>query len=1091
MKDRSLVIRRFACAAACLFAAVGLLCSPSRHVCADNLAKTFVTPPSSARPWVYWFWLNGNITKVGITADLEAMQRVGIGGVLIMEVDQGAPRGPVPFASPQWRTLFKFACSEANRLGLQINMTNDAGWCGSGGPWITPDLSMQKVVWTSTSVTGGAAVNLPLPEPQRVDGFYEDIAVLAYPTPAVPYQIPDIQGKAAFHRQDFPAAPATYTEVPTTQVVPSSSILDLTSHFQNGTLTWNVPAGKWTVLRIGHTSTGVMNHPAPASGLGLETDKLSKAATQAQFAGLMAKLTGDVGQLAGPTLVTTHIDSWETGSQNWTPTFREDFKRLRGYDPQPYYPVITGQVVDSVEVSERFLWDLRETVADLLNTNYAGEMRRLANQKHLRLSIEAYGDCPTDDIRYGENCDEPMLEFWQWPHNDIAPEITSGDAEKWQSYPGTIKAHGDYQLAHGVQRFVFHRYAMQPWLDREPGMEMGPWGLHYERTETWWNDTLPWHTYLARCQYLLRQGVYAADICYVEPEGAPRSFSVPADSPAGYGADACAFDAVINLMSVKNGRIVLPSGMSYRLLVLSDSQTMTPELLRKVAALVKAGATVIAPRPVKSPSLSGYPACDSQVANLAAEVWGNCDGATVFAHAYGLGRVIWGRSPAQVLSDMNVSPDIAPDNAFGNHLASIHRRLANGTDLYFVANQSGHSLSGSCDFRSTGRVPEFWWPETGKIEPAASYSKKAGGTRVHLDLGPTESVFVAFLPSAKSIDPILPDSLIGATGSANAALNQIKIISAIYGVPGDPVRTRDVRAKAQALVDNGETEFQVARLAEGDDPAYMVVKTATITYSVGSVEKTVVGQDPDTISLDDISDSGTRINRIHGTSTGHYVLETTSPGEYNVKTASGRSLVATVPPLPDPVTLDTPWNIKFPPGQGAPPQITLAALQSWSDNADPNVQYFSGTATYTTTVTIPRTMVAPDKQVYLNLGTVKVIADVSVNGHDMGILWRAPYVTNITSALKPGANNISVQVTNLWINRMIGDEQLPEDSDRNPNGTLQSWPDWLQADKPSPTGRITFADWRLWHKGSPLQPSGLIGPVTLFATQTMPLKEIR
>jgi hypothetical protein len=169
----------------------------------------------------------------------------------------------------------------------------------------------------------------------------------------------------------------------------------------------------------------------------------------------------------------------------------------------------------------------------------------------------------------------------------------------------------------------------------------------------------------------------------------------------------------------------------------------------------------------------------------------------------------------------------------------------------------------------------------------------------------------------------------------------------------------------------------------------------------------------------------------------------------------------------------------------------LAALQSWSDNADPNVQYFSGTATYTTTVTIPRTMVAPDKQVYLNLGTVKVIADVSVNGHDMGILWRAPYVTNITSALKPGANNISVQVTNLWINRMIGDEQLPEDSDRNPNGTLQSWPDWLQADKPSPTGRITFADWRLWHKGSPLQPSGLIGPVTLFATQTMPLKEIR
>ncbi len=151
---------------------------------ADVVERGFTHPPGSARPWVYWFWLNGNITSNGITADLEAMKRVGIGGVLIMEVDQGAPKGDAAFGGPRWRGLFQHVCGEAHRLGLEVNMNNDAGWCGSGGPWITPDLAMQKIVWAETNVEGPLRFEGTLPQPQAVANYYRDITVLAFPKPA-------------------------------------------------------------------------------------------------------------------------------------------------------------------------------------------------------------------------------------------------------------------------------------------------------------------------------------------------------------------------------------------------------------------------------------------------------------------------------------------------------------------------------------------------------------------------------------------------------------------------------------------------------------------------------------------------------------------------------------------------------------------------------------------------------------------------------------------------------------------------------------------------------------------------------------------
>ena len=460
------------------FLLVAFTCSLSTAFAADStLEAGFRSPPPSARPWVYWFPLDGNITSNGITLDLEAMARVGIGGVLYMETDQGTPRGPAAFGGTLWRNLFKHACAEAHRLGLQINMNNDAGWCGSGGPWITPALSMQKIVWTETNVTGPMKFDAALAEPQRVANYYGDIAVFAVPASKVEFRLSHISGKSALKREEIPLR-AEFPAAPAGASVERGQILNLTSKLgADGRLTWDVPPGKWRILRMGHTSTGVENHPAPQGGLGLESDKLSKAATEAHFNGLMAKLIADNGPLVGQqrTLVSTHIDSWETGSQNWTPKFREEFKRLRGYDPLPLLPVITGQVVDNTEVSERFLWDVRMTVNDLMLKNYARYFRELAHRHGMRLSIEAYDNVPADDLTYGGCADEPMAEFWSWPKFGAAyscaemsssahvygrpilgaEAFTANDSEKWQGYPGRDQGTGRLGFLPGHQPFRF------------------------------------------------------------------------------------------------------------------------------------------------------------------------------------------------------------------------------------------------------------------------------------------------------------------------------------------------------------------------------------------------------------------------------------------------------------------------------------------------------------------------------------------------------------------------------------------------------------------------------------------------------------
>jgi hypothetical protein len=1147
---------------------------------ADALERGFTRPPDSARPWVYWFWLNGNITSNGITADLEAMKRVGIGGVLIMETDQGAPVGPADFMGPKWRGLFQHVAAEARRLGLEVNLNNDAGWNGSGGPWIKPEQSMQKVVWTETNLAGPKRFDGTLAQPEKVAGFYQDITVLAFPTTGA-HRIAGIRQKALYETAgvDVPAAQS----LPAEMVIDRSRALDLKSRMgRDGRLQWEVPEGHWTVLRLGHTSTGVENSPAPKTGRGLECDKLSKEGIEANFAGMMAKVVGDTcvkGAPANAGLVATHIDSWENGAQNWTAKMREEFQKRRGYDLFPFLPVMTGRVVDSAEVSERFLWDLRQTISELVVENYAGHMRELAHAARLRFTVEAYGG-PCDSIPYGGASDEPMGEFWS-PSGAMetcrgmasaghvygrriigAESFTAADQEKWREHPGSLKALGDTAFCEGINRFVFHRYALQPWAeDRRPGMMMGPWGQHYERTETWWEQTPDWHRYLARCQFLLRQGLFVADICYVQPERPPLSFE--AHPRLGYDYDECGADVVLNRMSVKNGLITLPDGMSYRLLVLPQTGRMTPPLLRKIRDLAQAGATIVGTPPQKSPSLSGFPECDSEIRELGRRIWGDSDASPIAERRLGSGRVFRQREPEKVLGDMGIAPDFTS----GEPLRFIHRRT-DGTDIYFVANRTPRSLHTTGAFRVAGKVPELWWPDTGKLEQAAVFQEGNGRTSVGLTLGPSGSVFVIFrkpLANAIAATRLLHDGepvLSAMLGSRS----QVRIERATYGVPGspdrtrdvrqqvqqkvdagelsfqvsslaegndpapdvlktlvvdyviagthhtvkgqdpatvrltadtvrvvvekarygvldDPKRTRDVRDKLQRLLDAGESSFPVSRMAEGDDPALMVVKTLEVEYSLDGKRLSAHGTDPELIELSPLAAERELVAELHATSAHKLALQAFKPGKYELEFGNGKRQQISATDIPQPQEISGPWTVRFTPGWGAPAQATFEKLISWSSVADLGIKYYSGTAVYSASFELPRTLLKADRRLYLDLGRVEVMAEVKVNGKRLPLLWKPPYRLDVTAAARAGQNTIEVTVVNLWPNRLIGDEQLPEDSERNPDGTLKSWPPWLLAGKPSPTGRYTFSMWHLWKKTDPLLESGLLGPVKLIPAQ--------
>jgi len=1099
-----------------LFAVVVLaLCGAIRASSEDELVRGFRNPPPSARPHTWWHWINGNITKEGITADLEAMKRVGIGGAQIFNVEVGVPAGKVPFMSPTFREMIRHAAKEANRLGLELCVHNCAGWSSSGGPWVKPEHAMQALCWSETSVRGPSRFEGVLPRPQRIlrygpSDYYRDIAVLAFPVPsgsAAQVRISNIRAKAAFDRggnidpDTSPTPPGSAIEL--------RQVVNLTDRLQpDGRISWDVPPGDWVILRIGHAPTGKENHPSPREGLGLECDKLSREALQEHWNGMMAKILADIGPLAGKSINGSLIDSYEVFSQNWTPRFREEFRKRRGYDLLPYLPVITGRVVGSIEESERFLWDFRRTVADLFAENYYGYFAELCRRNGLKFYTEPYGSGFFDDLQCGGLADIPMGEFWvgggaiettklaaSAGHTNGrrvigAESFTADDVNgRWKVDPYSIKALGDLVFCQGVNRYIFHRYAHQPWMNLKPGMTMGPWGMHLERTVTWWEQSAAWMKYIARCQYLLQSGLFVADACYFCGEGAPNSLpgrsGLQPPLPDGYDYDGCDSSVILKRMSVRNGRIVLPDGMSYRLLVLPNSRFMTPQMARKIRDLVRAGAVVVGPKPLKSPSLTGYPRCDEEVRAIAEEVWGNVDGVNVKERSFGRGKVVWGQTLQEVLNKLGIPPDFEPlRTPDGARLAYIHRKVGNA-DVYFVSNQRYSPERVVCTFRVSGRIPELWHPDTGKIETASVFEEKNGRTSILLNFDPAGSVFVVFRRPLRGYAHLASLNRVGAESARRAP--RIEIRRAFYepadGRPGGA----DVTAKVAEMVAAGQYSIPANNSVFGD-PTPGIVKRLRVEYVLNGKPMQKIAAENGTLELaaDDREEFGPPSYEVAVTD-GKTVLIPWQTGTYAFRTASGRTGRIAVSRPPSTLQIAGPWNLRFPAGWGAPERVRLDRLISWTEHPNPGVRYFSGTAEYTKEFNVPAQMLGRNRVVLLDLGRVKNLAEVTLNGRKLGILWKAPFRLDVTGIVKPGRNLLSVRVTNLWPNRLIGDEQLPPDVEWN-GPAIARWPQWLLEGKPRPkTGRYTFTTWRFYTKDSPLLESGLIGPVVLRSVQKVSL----
>ncbi len=1130
-----------------------------------DIERGFRNPPESAKPQVWWHWMNGNITKEGITVDLEAMKRVGLGGAQIFNADQGTPEGSARFMTEPWRQLTRHALAEADRLGLELGLHNCAGWSSSGGPWITPEHSMQTVVTSEQTVQGPAHFSAVLPKPKVFIDYYRDIAVLAFrtprgesgrvkdcapkvtastpefdaakimdgdlatqtplPMPAAPLnpyvqfefaqpfaartltlggnlswtcelQVSDdgthfktirkfvtpgamaLQHlgltdavdpiRARFYRVEFPRQPGIqiaevnlserlsvekfdvkvancreigFNAAPEYSVrpdnvalsagqsapefaVPREGVVDLTSRMApDGRLDWEVPPGQWTILRLGHTPTRSFNHPAAAGGMGPECDKLSKAGAEAHWAGMMQTVISDAGLLTGKSLNNVLIDSYEVGSQNWTADFRAEFLRRRGYDLGSFLPVLSNRIVASPEITERFLWDFRRTIADLFTENYYGHFATMAHRSGLQFAAEAYGMGNFDELASGGAADIPMGEFWApsgiggsnycklaaasahtYGRKIAAAEAFTGGG-KWPVHPFACKAGGDYIFSLGINRFHFHRYAMQPWTHQAPGMTLGQWGSNFERTNTWWEQSSAWMRYLARCQFLLQEGTFTADLCFLGGEDYLAGLQIPPQPslPTGYDYDLCDRRKLLEGMKVENGLFTFPSGMRYRFLVLPDSKALTLPVVKKVRDLVAAGGTVIGSKPLFSPSLENYPACEAELRKIADEVWGPCDGKTVTENRYGKGRVIWGQSYTEIFASAKLQPDFSFTSASpGARFNTIHR-TSKEADWYFVSNADKSSLEAICSFRITGKRPEFWYPDTGKIEPVAWYRIENGQTFVPMRFDPFGSVFVVFRsPSADSVVSVARD--------------------------GKPIAYDKKEEGAGADRLGNLSGFGLTQKGSGVD------------------------------------------------------LTAFTPGRYEFAMTSEKKAEATID-LPSPLAVEGPWAVQFDAKWGGPATpVTFEHLEDWSKRPEEGIKYFSGTAVYEKEFEVPEGYMGTGRRLWLDLGRVEVIAEVEVNGKNLGILWKPPFAADMTDAIKPGKNTVKIRVTNLWPNRLIGDEHLPADCEYGPEGNLKAWPDWLTKNTPRISGRRTFTTWRHWKAEDPLLPSGLLGPVRLVPT---------
>ncbi len=1110
-----------------------------------DLETGFHAPPDATKPWCYWYWINDNISREGITRDLEAMARVGIGEAFIGNVDlEGEPRGKHPVLSDSWWKLVEHAVREGGRTGVNIGLFNCPGWSQSGGPWVQPDQAMRFVATREMRLTGPQKYHGALPS---ADEAFQDIAVLAFPAPAadkdavsahapnvtcsvaidnpirmvdadldtsceIPARAPNAgpmtiditmskpftarslvlhtvakpirfdcqlqvaQDDGAFRtvrsftldRSNpgitvgpvpfgpvavrFPATTATHFRLVLTNIGGSSGIaeIELTGAARlerfiekqlakmhqvplpkwdtylwprqpaidsptlavkpervvnisdrvdaDGTLQWDVPEGQWIVLRTGMMPTNVTNNPTSPQGQGPEIDKMSRAAVKAHFNAYVGKLLERIPADQRTALRHVVADSYETGSENWTDGMAKIFEDRYGYDPTVWLPVINGRIVGTADQSDRFLWDLRRLVADLVAQNYVGGLRDQCQNNGLRMWLENYGHWgfPAEFLQYGGQSHEIGGEFWNtgdlgsiecraaasaahiYGMPVVHCEAFTTGGPLWEEHPASIKRRGDWAFCEGMNHFVLHVYVHQPWENRWPGMNAW-FGTEFNRHNTWFEQSRVWIDYLRRCFFMLQQGQYVADVCYFIGEDTPKMCGIhKPDLPTGYAFDDVNAEIIQEQMQVKNGRFVLPSGMSYRLLVLPKLDTMRPELLRKIRDLVAAGGAVLGPPPSRSPSMQNFPACDKDVSQIANELWQGCDGQESHHVRFGRGHVFRNADLTSVLEQLQVSPDVAGINP--DEVLWIHR-ASEGLDIYFISNQRDRSVSLTPDFRVTDRVPELWYPDRDRIVRTARFKRTDQGTRVPLELGPHGSAFVVFR---------------------------------------EPVEGQ--QAVVAVTKDGHDETMQIARIGNG-----------------------------------------------------HLGAEIRETGQYQLQLQDGQVRDFHVRSLSPSIELSGPWQVTFPAGVDAGQDVEFAKLTSWTKHSDATIQYFSGTAIYRREFEMPADFRHRGRRWLLDLGRVEVIAEVTINGKDVGQRWNSPFTLDVTRFLQPGRNRVQIKVTNVWRNRLLARAKFPNGFPKRDDSGDSS------ACKPQQE-LWTSVETKL-RPDQPLSPSGLLGPVTIRPLQ--------
>ncbi|MGI9286675.1 MAG: glycosyl hydrolase [Pseudomonadales bacterium] len=1066
--------------------------APADNQATEALVRDFITPPDTAKLGTYWYWMNDNISLETTQKDLKFMKDMGIGRAFIGNIGNYVEPGDVKIFSDEWWNITVKAIETASEYGIDIGLFNSPGWSMSGGPWIDNDESMRYLASVKMTVQGPVKLRTPL----DAGPDFGDVAMMAFPTPkginisdlkpkvsasiplddienlvdgdigttvgnltnplksAVPVTIDFTlnQPLKAQSLQIFPAGsglvahvtvqafvdgafktikefqynrrrkatdsltgfmpfgpeavsfspttstkfrlifdqlPNKYSEIAEIQLSSSAvvenfvekqlgvmkddpspmwteykwkpqgetapeynldpaSVIDISEKLDgDGTLNWDVPAGDWTIVRYGMRTTGRLNAPASPEGTGFELDKMGTDVVAKHFNSYMKKFQDRVPGEKGKSLKWVVADSYEAGSQNWTDDFADAFHVKYNYDPKPWLPVFNGIVVGSAAQSNRFMWDVRRLIADLISYRYVGGMNKVSKENGMRLWLENYGHWgfPGEFLQYGGQTDGIAGEFWSDEKGDssvalgsievkaaasaahiygktkVSIESFTSDGYVYGRYPDFLKQRGDFAFANGGNDILLHLYITDPEEDRVPGMNAW-FGTEFNRKNTWFPHADGFTDYLRRTMHMLQQGLPVNDVAYFIGESTPAMTGPERPAlPKGYSYDFINAEVLLNRVSVDDGDLVLPEGVRYKLLVLPPLDTMRPEVLARISSLVEQGATIFGPAPTSSPSLEGYPQSDQKVQTLAAALWGDVNGKDITAHQFGKGAVYNGDTLNQVLANLQLLPDVHFKT--GLPVLFNHRKTAE-KDIYFVANQSDKPLTFTPTFRIVGKQPEHWNPVTTQIRDLPEYQQTNGGITVPLTLAPKESAFIVF----------------------SRPLTQFK---------------------EQAL--SKQKNF----------PTPMVSPLAV-----------------------------------------------------------------------------TNWQVQFDTARGGPKvPVIFDELSDWSTHSDPAIKSYSGTAVYKTSFTVDSLNAA--QQYKLDLGKVKVIAKVKVNGVDVGSAWTSPWAVDVSDALKQGENTLEIMVVNTWVNKLVTDLELPEDQ------------------------RSTWVSYDEGLKGRALDPSGLMGPVTLQA----------